>query len=121
MLTHVFTRHAGHWRSRDELISDVLLHMAVQKQDDQLEYTYSSSGDTVCSPEDLPEAMNDGEKGSGISVLVARHDVFLHIKYMTCKHFVDTTTLKMVPSKPMYYKRSFVYSLNVKKVYFIHR
>ena len=35
------TRHAGHWwRSRDELISDVLLwtpHMAVQKQVDQLE------------------------------------------------------------------------------------
>ena len=30
--------------------------------------------DTGCSPEDLPEAMNDGEKGSGISVLVARHD-----------------------------------------------
>ena len=29
------TRHAGHcWRSRDELISDVLLHMAKQKQDD---------------------------------------------------------------------------------------
>ena len=40
------TRHAGHcWRSRDELISDVLLwtpHMAEQKQDDQLEHTYSS-------------------------------------------------------------------------------
>ena len=34
------TRHAGHcWRSRDELISDVLRwtpHMAKQKQDDQL-------------------------------------------------------------------------------------
>ena len=41
------TRHAGHClRSRDELISDVLLwtpHMAEQKRDDQLEYTYSSS------------------------------------------------------------------------------
>ena len=41
-----WTRHAGHcWRSRDELISDVLLwipHMAGQKQDDQLEHTYSS-------------------------------------------------------------------------------
>ena len=40
------TRHAGHcWRSRDELISDVLLwtpHMAVQKQDDQHEHTFSS-------------------------------------------------------------------------------
>ena len=40
------TRHTGHcWRSKDELISDVLLwtpHMAKQKQDDQLEHTYSS-------------------------------------------------------------------------------
>ena len=38
------TRHAGHcWRSKDELISDVLLlSMAKQKQDNQLEHTYSS-------------------------------------------------------------------------------
>ena len=41
------TRHAGHcWRSRDELIRDVLLwipiNMAAQKQDDQLERTLSS-------------------------------------------------------------------------------
>ena len=40
------TRHAGHcWRSRDELIKDVLLctpHMDVQKQDDQHEHTFSS-------------------------------------------------------------------------------
>ncbi len=33
--------------------------------------------DTAYNPEDLPEAMNDGrsgERGSGISVLVAGHD-----------------------------------------------
>ena len=40
------TRHAGHsWRSRDELVRDVLYgppHMAVQKQDDQHEHTFSS-------------------------------------------------------------------------------
>ena len=40
------TRHAGHcWRSRDELISDVLLWTPTydrQKQDDQLEHTSSS-------------------------------------------------------------------------------
>ena len=40
------TRHAGHcWRSKDELISDVLLwtpHMAKQKKVDQLEHSYSS-------------------------------------------------------------------------------
>ena len=40
------TRHTRHcWRSKGELISDVLLwtpHMAKQKQDDQLEHTFSS-------------------------------------------------------------------------------
>ena len=62
------TRHAGHcWRSKDELISDILLwiqHMAKQKQDDQLEHTYIQQlcEDTGCSLEDLPEAMNDKEK-----------------------------------------------------------
>ena len=77
-------RHAGHcWRSKDELVSDVLLWtptygqakaavcMAKQK------LLYVSSGwsswpartyiqqlceDTGCNPEDLPEAMNDREK-----------------------------------------------------------
>ena len=40
------TRHAGHcWRSRDKLIRDVLLWTPTygrEKQDDQLEHTYSS-------------------------------------------------------------------------------
>ena len=40
------TRHAGHcWRSKDELISDILngpLHMDEQRQDDQLEPKYNS-------------------------------------------------------------------------------
>ena len=35
-------------------------HMAVQKQDDQQEYTFSEY--VGCCPEDLPEAMNDREK-----------------------------------------------------------
>ena len=61
------TRHAGHcWRSRDELISDVLLWTPT--------YGWAKAGrpartyiqqlweDTGCSPEDLPEAMNDREK-----------------------------------------------------------
>ena len=38
-------------------------HMAVQKQDDQHEHTFSNlCEDTGCCPEDLPEAMNDREK-----------------------------------------------------------
>ena len=78
-----WTRHAGHcWRSRDELISDVLLWTPT--------YGWAKAGrpartyiqqlceDTGCSYEDLPEAMNDREKwrerGSGISLLAAQHD-----------------------------------------------
>ena len=61
------TRHAGHWwRSRDELISDVLLWTPA--------YGRSKAGrpartfiqqlceDTGCGPEYLPEAMNNWEK-----------------------------------------------------------
>ena len=51
--------------------------MAKQKQDDQLEHTYSSYVRIRMQPEDLPKAMNDREKWrerSGISVLMARHD-----------------------------------------------
>ena len=61
------TRHAGHcWRSRDELISDVLLWTPA--------YGCSKAGrpagtyiqqlceDTGCNSEDLPEVMNDREK-----------------------------------------------------------
>ena len=54
-------RYAGHcWRSRDKYIvmySYGPPHMAGQKQDDQ-----QVCEDTGCSPEDLPEAMNDREK-----------------------------------------------------------
>ena len=40
-----------------------LPHIAEQRQDDQLELTYSSYVRIQeCSPEDLPEAMNDKEK-----------------------------------------------------------
>ena len=49
------TRHAGHcWRSRDTLISDVLLWTP--------KYIQQLCEDKGCSPEDLPEAMNDREK-----------------------------------------------------------
>ena len=61
------TRHAGHgWRSKDELISDVLLWSPA--------YGWAKVGwpartyiqqpweDTGCNPEDLPKAMNDSEK-----------------------------------------------------------
>ena len=76
------TRYAGHcWRSKDELISDVLLltpHMAKQEQDDQLEHTYSSYvriwGVALKTCQRRWIIGRSGERGSGISVLAARHD-----------------------------------------------
>ena len=61
------TRHAGHcWRSRDELISDVLQWAPTYGQAKAgrpaRTYIQQLCEDTGCSPEDLPEAMNDGEK-----------------------------------------------------------
>ena len=61
------TRHAGHcWRSRDELISDVLLwtHTYGRAKAGRPARTYIQQlcEDTGCSSEDLPEAMNDREK-----------------------------------------------------------
>ena len=60
-------RHVGHcWRSKDELVSDVLLWTPT--------YGWAKAGrpartyiqqlceDTGCNPEDLPEAMNDRKK-----------------------------------------------------------
>ena len=59
-----WTRHAGHcWRSRDELISDVLLWTPTHGRA-KAEWTYIQQlcEDTGCCPEDLPETMNDREK-----------------------------------------------------------
>ena len=61
------TRHTGHcWRSRDELISDVLLwtptHGRAKAGWPARTYIQQLCEDTGCCPEDLPEAMNDREK-----------------------------------------------------------
>ena len=60
-------RHAGHcWRSKDELLSDVLLWTPtyVQAKAGRPARTYIQQlcEDTGCNPENLPEAMNDREK-----------------------------------------------------------
>ena len=60
-------RHAGHcWRSKDELISDVLPWTPAYGQAKAgrpaRTYIQQLCEDTGCSPEDLPEAMNDREK-----------------------------------------------------------
>ena len=76
------SRHAGHcWRSRDELIRDVLLWIPTHgraKLDDQLERTFSSYVriQVVVLKTYLGRWTigRSGERGSGISVLPARYD-----------------------------------------------
>ena len=60
-------RHAGHcWRSRDELISDVLLwtptHRRAKAGRPARTYIQQLCEDTGCCLEDLPRAMNDREE-----------------------------------------------------------
>ena len=60
-------RHAGHcWRSKDELVSDVLLwtprYGQAKAGRPARTYIQQLCEDTGCNPEDLPEAMNDREK-----------------------------------------------------------
>ena len=62
-----WNRHAGHcWRSKDELISDVLLWTLTygRAKAGRPAWTYIQQlcEDTGCFPEDLPEEMNDWEK-----------------------------------------------------------
>ena len=61
------TKHVGHcWRSRDELISDVLLWTPTYDRAKAgrpvRTYIQQLCEDTGCSPEDLLEVMNDREK-----------------------------------------------------------
>ena len=61
------TRHVGHcWRSKDELIRDVLLwnptHGRAKEGRPARTYIQQLCEDTRCCPEDLPRAMNDREE-----------------------------------------------------------
>ena len=61
------TRHVGHcWRSKDELISDILLwtpsHGRAKVGWPARTYIRQHCADTGCIPEDLPEAMDDRER-----------------------------------------------------------
>ena len=74
------TRHAGHcWRSRDNLISDVLLHMNEQRQEVQL--------DTGCTLRICRKQWTIGrcgERVSVISTLIAWHDIYICV--CVCVH-----------------------------------
>ena len=75
------TRHAGdYWRSRDELISDVFLWTPAygQAKAGRPAWTYSSyvriRDVALKTGQKLWMIGRSGERGSGISVLAARHD-----------------------------------------------
>ena len=67
LMPNPLTRHAGHcWRSRDELIRDVLLwtptHGRAKAGRPARTYIQQLCEDTGRCPEDLPRAMNDREE-----------------------------------------------------------
>ena len=76
------TKHAGHcWRSRDELISDVLLWTTTYSRAKAgwpaRTYIQQLCEDTGCSLKNCQRQWTigwSGERGPGISVLTARHD-----------------------------------------------
>ena len=62
----LLTRHAGHcWRSKDEIVSDVLLWTPAYGQSKAgrpaRTFIQQLCDDKGCNPEDLPKAMNDRE------------------------------------------------------------
>ena len=111
------TRKAGHcWRSKDELISDVLLWTPAygQAKAERPARTYIQQlcEDTGCSPEDLPEVMNDREKwrdrvrdirASGTTwwwwyiyiLLKKKVNWFLSVDINNCNFFVTTGIIKI--------------------------
>ena len=77
------TWHAGHcWRSKNELISDVLLWTPAYGQAKAgrpaRTYIQQLCEETGCSPEDLHEAMNDGGKWRE-RVRYIRHEMMMMI------------------------------------------
>ena len=83
------TRHAGHcWRSRDELISDILLWIPTygRAKAGWPEQTYIQQlcEDTGCSPEDLPEVMNDREKWRERLDMMMMMMIKKEIHFFTC-------------------------------------
>ena len=84
------TRHAGHcWRSKDELISDVLLwtpaYGRAKAGRPARTYIQQLCEDTGCNPEDLTKAMNDREERrervSSYCLLICRYYDSLYMLY----------------------------------------
>ena len=88
------TRHAGHWwRSRDELISNVLLWTPLpgRVKAGRLARTYSSVQIQDVALKTYPKRWTmegDGERGPGRSVPMAWHDIYIYIYiYIYNRHY----------------------------------
>ena len=123
------TRHAGHcWRSRDELIRDVLIwtatHGRAKAGRPARTYIQPLCEDTGCCPEDLPRAMNDrgGVAREGQRYLCYQRNmmmmmmiyiyIYIHHHQSRCKHGFHTHThslslyiyIYFTPSASMIYR-----------------
>ena len=84
------TRHARHcWRSKDEIVSDVLLWTPTYGQSKAgrpaRTFIQQLCDDTGCNPEDLPEAMNDWETWrERVRDIRAGHTTWWYVNKSTC-------------------------------------
>ena len=108
------TRHTGHcWRSKDELICDVLpwtpSHGRAKAGWPARTYIQQLFEDTGCSPEDLPDAMNDREmwqkRGQGYPCW--RHDKMMIIN--------TWASWKLKPSNKWRWKKKLKMSISGEK------
>ena len=114
-------RHAGHcWRSRDELISDVLLwtptHGRAKTGRPARTYIQQLCEDTGCCPEDLPEEMNDRKKvareGQGYPCF--QHDMMMMM--MTC-FLNDYAFTQPFTMNKMWHKVNFLVELSFSEMW----
>ena len=92
------TRHVGHcWRSRDELISDVLLwtptYGRAKAGRPARTYIQQLCQDTGWSPEDLPEAMNDRGEAAREGHDIIYIYIFIYI-YLWIEEVISNLTVK---------------------------
>ena len=113
------TRHAGHcWRSKDELISDVLLWTPTfgraKAGRPARTYIQQLCEDTGCNSEDLPKAINDREKWrervrdirAGGMMMIMNIYIPKRTKNYQCRF---QRILRIILIKDVWLKRNFIY------------
>ena len=112
------TRHERHcWKSKDELISDVLLwtplHGRPRVERPARTCIQQLCVYTGCIPEDLPEAMNGCERGSGWNDKMMMRSVYnqqrlLMRHFQKCLLFVILSSRKMIYLLHIISRKSFI-------------